>query len=131
MYSSLPLSMRKIPIPAVEPKTEVNDILAAFRDHLLWHKQHGPEQDMALSPLDQWVAWLQNGDQGVTDDEDMIRHAEQVIFRLGKLTVAARAECMHNDFVLVPMEPGEDDTYMCEACGEVWCEANGEDPNRG
>lgn len=61
---------------------KVNPILLAFREHVIWDEEFGPEEDMELSVLDQWVHWMTYGDQEVSDDPEDIQHAEQVIFRL-------------------------------------------------
>jgi hypothetical protein len=95
MFSSLPVTMRKIPIPAVEPKSEVNPILQAFREHVMDYVQNGMQDsdpDMKLDPLDQWCHWLQWGDQEVSDNRAHIEHAERVIFGLRNWRNRAEAD---------------------------------------
>ena len=63
-----------------------NPILLALREHIAWDAEHGPEEDMELTPLEQWEHWLKWGDQEVTDDPAAIKLAEQVVFRLAAIS---------------------------------------------
>lgn len=98
MFHSLPITMRKIPIPAVMPKTEPNPILVAFREHVMDYVNNGMQDtdpDMKLDPLEQWCHWLHWGDQEVSDDRAHIEHAERVIFGLRNWRNRAEADRLY------------------------------------
>lgn len=101
----------------------LNPILFAMRLHKLF-PDNEPENQMPV--IDQWAHWMQHGDQEVSDDPAHIRHAEQIIGRLYRLTLANRAACMHLSATVI-----EHDTYKCDSCEDIWVENDGENPNRG